>query len=493
MQSNQPAVKRSNDPMVVTALQIVREAVQADVQLSQLTKRAHGDPGFALRVISVANSPAMGFRRKVADLQHASQLLGVRGLRNIALGLAVGGMVPPSEAGKLLMAQSLRRASAARLIAERLEASIPDEYFTAGLLLEIGLLARAREEPENTLDVARTPAVHRVLYEHASGQTDHAVGGAQVVREMGLSGELELAVLHHHDAEPPADRLQRVCWVAEQIAGLWEGGDLEANRVRVEQGLRGIGLGPSATESILRAIPEAMREGSALFEQDVGAQPDIDELVRDAHQQVVLLNQSYAGIVRRLESLLAEKERLARELSTLNEHLAAVAATDALTELPNKRSLQDSLMRDLARADRSKAHLAIVFLDIDHFKAVNDQYGHLVGDEVLQQVARILRAQLRVGDVCGRWGGEEFLMLLPDSDARGGGVVAERIRVSLAAQYLQTAAGPVKVSASFGVAEVKGPGCQGMGASLVDAADRALYAAKKAGRNRVVISYQGVP
>jgi diguanylate cyclase (GGDEF)-like protein len=157
------------------------------------------------------------------------------------------------------------------------------------------------------------------------------------------------------------------------------------------------------------------------------------------------------------------------------------AATDVLTGLPNNRSVQDTLRRMVAQASRTVLPLSAALLDLDHFKHVNDAHGHSRGDEVLAAVATTLRSSLRESDFVGRYGGEEFLILLPDTGKQQARIVAEKVRAAVEAIVLSNL--DLRVTASLGVASL--PDDCGDADSLVRAADRALYAAKGRGRNRV--------
>ncbi|ACR31590.1 sensor domain-containing diguanylate cyclase [Burkholderia glumae] len=168
--------------------------------------------------------------------------------------------------------------------------------------------------------------------------------------------------------------------------------------------------------------------------------------------------------------------------------LARLAGTDSLTGLPNRRSLDASLEREWRRAVRSRRPLAILFVDIDHFKRYNDEYGHTVGDEVLACVsASIARQALRSHDVVARYGGEEFVVVLPDTDSAGARAIGERIRDAvreLAIAHAGSESGYVTVS--VGVATWRPEaGFAADVAVVVDAADQALYRAKEGGRDRV--------
>jgi diguanylate cyclase (GGDEF)-like protein len=157
------------------------------------------------------------------------------------------------------------------------------------------------------------------------------------------------------------------------------------------------------------------------------------------------------------------------------------AATDALTGLPNNRAVQDTIRRMVAQASRSVMPLSAALLDLDHFKRINDVYGHSRGDEVLAAVATGLRSSVRESDFVGRHGGEEFLILLPDTGKEQARVVAEKVRAAVATMTPPNMDDPV--TASIGVASV--PDDAGTADALIRAADRALYAAKGNGRNRV--------
>jgi diguanylate cyclase (GGDEF)-like protein len=163
------------------------------------------------------------------------------------------------------------------------------------------------------------------------------------------------------------------------------------------------------------------------------------------------------------------------------------AATDALTGLPNNRAVQDTVKRMVAQAARSVSPLSAALLDLDHFKRINDAYGHSRGDEVLAAVAATLRSSIRESDFVGRYGGEEFLILLPDSGKEQAQIVAEKVRAAVAATTLSKIEQPV--TASLGVATV--PEDAGDADALIRAADRALYAAKGNGRNRVELFVSG--
>jgi diguanylate cyclase (GGDEF)-like protein len=166
-------------------------------------------------------------------------------------------------------------------------------------------------------------------------------------------------------------------------------------------------------------------------------------------------------------------------------HLEQLSRTDPLTGLMNRREFFDALDREIRRAERRGAWLSVAILDLDHFKAVNDQYGHLAGDAVLIAAAHALGEVMRREDSLARYGGEEFVLLLPDTDAPGARAVAERCRARLQSLQIEVEGTPIRVTASFGVA-ARGPGVGGE--ALVRAADDALYRAKREGRNRVEVA-----
>jgi len=176
------------------------------------------------------------------------------------------------------------------------------------------------------------------------------------------------------------------------------------------------------------------------------------------------------------------------ELKRQRDLLARLSHLDGLTGIPNRRALDDIMEREWRRGTRSLKPLSLLMLDIDHFKAYNDRCGHLAGDDCLRTVAQTLKSPLgRAADIVGRYGGEEFLAILPETDAAGAWVVAEEIRAAVSNLALAHPASPQgnTVTVSIGIATAVAHREQHH-TCLLEAADRALYQAKQEGRNRVV-------
>ncbi len=174
---------------------------------------------------------------------------------------------------------------------------------------------------------------------------------------------------------------------------------------------------------------------------------------------------------------------LERSLRAANERIRLLTVTDALIGTFNRRYFDDQLPVAIAHAERYGRPLSLVFVDVDHFKLVNDTHGHRVGDEVLVEIGRRLLANVRAYDWVARYGGEEFAVVLPETDTDAAMILAERLRSSIADQKLSTSVGDLPVTASFGVASSRTVAAITPDA-LVGAADLALYRSKADGRNR---------
>jgi diguanylate cyclase (GGDEF)-like protein len=194
-----------------------------------------------------------------------------------------------------------------------------------------------------------------------------------------------------------------------------------------------------------------------------------------------LLSQLRAN-TRELEMRVQERTA---ELTAANEALQRLIVTDPLTGLLNRRALRNLMRREFERSRRHRHDLAVIMFDLDHFKRVNDRFGHLAGDAVLSHVAGVATRSVRATDALARYGGEEFVIVAPETDPMEAQMLAERVREAIASSSVVFEGQQLAVTASFGVAFLCAR--DGDQDALIGRADAALYAAKGAGRNCVVV------
>jgi len=198
-------------------------------------------------------------------------------------------------------------------------------------------------------------------------------------------------------------------------------------------------------------------------------------------QEFRALANDHLKLMRQLTKIAKISDRMQTDTRQMARTLHAASQTDPLTDLPNRRQMIERLEAELCRVGRTGGGFTLIMLDIDHFKDVNDAFGHAAGDHVLVEAAGLLRRNLRLHDLCARWGGEEFLILLPGSDQVQAEAVAEKLRQIIAHHPFVHQDSSITVTLSLGVASYR----QGQTAdACIEAADDALYIAKRAGRNR---------
>lgn len=200
-----------------------------------------------------------------------------------------------------------------------------------------------------------------------------------------------------------------------------------------------------------------------------------------ARQDKLTLTERYRKQLRQLERIARISDRYQLMLRDVNQALQEASTRDPLTGLANRRLLIERLKAELARHQRGNRTLSIALADVDRFKAINDNHGHEFGDKVLIEVARLLESSVREYDLCGRWGGEEFLIAMLDTGADAAAQIIDRLRLAIAGHQLQVDGQAIELSASFGIAQCR-PG--DTVSDVINRADTALYAAKRAGRNR---------
>ena len=225
-------------------------------------------------------------------------------------------------------------------------------------------------------------------------------------------------------------------------------------------------------QKLVEVIKKSLQGEKAVFEdyyQSIVSGHNV--YVRATYAPLITEAGEVAGGIGIVEDYTEKKE--------MEEAIRLLSVTDKLTQLPNRLKLDEVLEKEVERAARTGISFAVVLLDIDQFKQINDKFGHQVGDRTLEDLSKILRSGIRVTDTIGRWGGEEFLLIAPHTDLSGGLLVAEKLREEIASVSFQTVD---RMTCSFGVS-VWQPGDTSSG--IISRADEALYLAKRNGRNRV--------
>ena len=469
------------------AVRVIELADDEDVSIEDLTDLIATDPGLAARLLRLANSAAYSSGQPVTSLNRAAMLLGLRTLKMVTLGFSlVTGLAPEGVDCEAIWRQSMACGTIARRIAMGQGDASADDAFVAGLLSNIGKLALVRfsldTEDAWFADPWLTPAEQLDML----GYTSDEISG-QLMIAWGLPAVLAEGIRTRSGVgdETPTS-LGQTLQVASEAATMLLSTDDE-RQARAYKALSTLAADhlDYVIDDIEPMIEAARPDLDAVFqsfELRAIAPIPVDELLQRAQAKLVEMSLDVA-------SQLSEQQQRNEVLVEHNTRLAAAAATDPLTGLANRRTFDAYITDHIAGRMRTPrtTMLGLLLLDLDHFKAVNDNYGHGVGDEVLQEIGRRLLDNTRRGELSARIGGEEFAVILPDVGAGELTGAAERLRQLVGDKPIATEAGPLTVTASVGGA------CTGVMGSkvdkiLFDAADSALYASKDRGRNRVSIA-----
>lgn len=475
------------------AMKVVTLAQDPDVGLAEVADLVTKDPALAARVLRAANSPLYARNREITNVRQALMVLGLHATLSLALGFTLVSGLRGNQGDNIDYPAFWRRAVLAAMIAralgEHLRLAEGEDLFLMGLLQDIGILALDRALPDyGELCAQAEDHDHLAELERRRYGADHAMAGGWLLRKWGLPEFLCRAVEASHDPDlaAGANESQRAAIqcvaAASRIAEIFLSPQDREQKIRTAAQIarEWFGVEAEAFAGLLDGVCAEWPETKRLYELDEGADFDAEALMDEA-REVLLVRNLHA-----IQQANEYRDR-AETLEERNRALEQESRTDALTGVFNRAYFDEKIAEEFKAADEHGWPLSLAFLDLDHFKKINDTFGHQVGDDVLRSVGRLLRATLRNTDIPCRYGGEEFVAIFPGYDTRQAMIACERVREAVAGKAHAEAGGtPVRCTLSIGLATHNAGTRFDSPEGLIRSADRAVYAAKIAGRNRTI-------
>lgn len=484
-----------------SAVRIIQLAENQETSADDLVKVIQDDPALTARTLKVVNSPLFGLPRQVSAIKQAVVIIGTRAIKVLALSFSLVDVMRRQSGGSFdhqnYWRRSLTTASSAKLLASLCMPKDADLAFTCGLLSDIGVLALWRAIPVQYSAV--------LLDLESSGETlverECRLLGlhhAEVSRAMLAAWTLpeiicEAVGTHHgHGLDRIVERNRPLATVVACAAEVTElfcdprmryklGPTLESCTQRLH-------IEPQALDELLHGLDKRVRETASTLSLPIGTTTDYAKLQLDALTRMAQLTmeaeRERAAVARRANEAIKQAKEFEEERRVLIER----ADTDPLTAVPNRRFFDDYLEKELRNAAVTGTPVSLFMIDLDHFKSVNDRFGHPIGDQVLKAVARAFADVLSGRGILCRYGGEEFAVVLPGSALDMALRVAEELRRRVERLALRTEGDPLEVTCSFGVSSTERLRPPLLADDLIGTADKALYDAKRGGRNRVCTS-----
>jgi diguanylate cyclase (GGDEF)-like protein len=476
----------------VIGMRVIELAQDPDVDIGKIADVVSMDPALAAKILRVANSPIYAMRRKSENLRQAITQLGLNGTLMLALSFSLAAtMHNHADQGfdyRHFWRRSLAAATCARRLGMAVRLRASEELFLAGLLQDIGMLVLDKLNPHFYRKLESNQADHaavRVCEQEALG-ADHAMIGGWILGKWGLPDYLIDTVTGSHDAdfestEKDGQRFLHCVALSGQLVDAVSRCSREEIEHIAALAFSSLNIDHDEFMEMLSALESDFRDAEAMFETDLTDYCYSDSLLDSARETLMMRNLQTLQQADRLQETADILESRTRELEERSRR-------DGLTGLFNRAYLDECLVHEFNMARERDWPMIVMFVDLDHFKRVNDSYGHQVGDQVLQRVARTLVEGVRENDLVARFGGEEFVVIAAGRGEKTALVMAERLVGAFRAlQHPVDGAREITVTVSIGIA-ILGEGFGFPSAEeMVVAADKALYAAKRRGRNRYIV------
>jgi diguanylate cyclase (GGDEF)-like protein len=469
------------------AFKILEAVKNEKTNLDELGRILSLDPPLSGKILGLINSAFYALPVKVTSVSHAVKLLGLNTVKKVALGFSLLRLVKPNTENEFNYAEfwrdSVMAAVVCRLLAKDVLPSMVEDGFTLGLLHEIGRLGLNQSMPKQYNLVLKERKNTLCEYYEAEKQvlgfTHMDLGGA-LIRQWGLPEFFYEPVRVHHFPEliepttKPASTLGKILFIASLVVEFFSGKKKSLSLAAMKAYLVKWGFDQKIqVDTLMEEGLLHTREISDLFDVRLDDDRAYLRLIEGARDELIHISDRF------LQELVAQQKRV--------ESLKDEVMRDGLTGLFNYKSFHYFLNQEYSRAKRYRLPLTLVIADIDHFKSVNDTYGHPGGDEALRCLAHNLGFSLRTSDIVARHGGEEFGILLTETPIADAVAVVERLRRMVETLAVEYEGKAIRMTMSFGLAFFQ-PDSKLSKDQLIKLADQALYEAKLRGRNRVCVN-----
>lgn len=454
------------------------------------------DPALSARVLKAANSAYYNLSSKVSSIEKSLAILGTHAVKNIALSFVICSEFECESYetfdATVFWQHALTSAVAAELTSALVGAANKDIFITA-LMQDIGILVMHGCRPGDYQQVFNfrkestrpLPEIERMVFGF-----DHQQVGAELLKSWLLPEDIYGPILNHHQESPESDTFRiptTVLRIANDLSSFYTGTQ-NVDKIRrakytlsTEFGIQG-----GAVDALIESVANKTLEMFSTFEIAPGTLRPFSQILQEANEGLSKLYDSYELQIIELKQTKEKLEKQAKELSEANIKLRELAARDGLTGILNYRLFQEAMDREIARSQRYGKAFSLIFFDVDNLKQINDVYGHPVGDLVLVKVCMAVGNIIRVSDTFARCGGDEFAVIMPETDNEKAMIVAEHLRSSVEDLAIQVGNEVIKTKISIGLTSYDPTNENADKKRIIIIADKALLQAKCAGKNRTV-------